>query len=130
MSWDVILFNSKQLIDSPETVTEDLLVPVCFDKLIEEHFRTVKGNENHKKVEGNGYTICYYELKEPVSNTILNLYGEGAIFALSDFAKKYGFQIFDTGLGKMVNLDHPEFNGFEDFERYKDGMDNGTNFID
>jgi hypothetical protein len=33
-------------------------------------------------------------------------------------AKKFGWQIFDTGNGQMVDLDDPSKNGYDDFQNY------------
>ena len=39
-------------------------------------------------------------------------------FELIELAKKYGWQIFDTGLGEMIDLDNPEKNGYENHREY------------
>ena len=49
---------------------------------------------------------------------LLNLYGENSIYELIRISKEYGWQIFDTGNGQMLDLDHPEKNGYRDFQNY------------
>jgi len=41
-------------------------------------------------------------------------------------AKKYNWQIFDTGLGQMINLENPDINGYSNFQNYlKDVLSQG-----
>jgi len=53
-----------------------------------------------------------------VSNTLFNLYGETSLFELIRVAKIYGWQIFDTGVGEMIDLEKPEKNGYDNFQSY------------
>lgn len=39
---------------------------------------------------------------------MISLYGESGLFELIELAKMYGWQIFETGLGEMIDLDNPE----------------------
>lgn len=49
---------------------------------------------------------------------MINLYGENGLFELIELAKKYGWQIFDTGLGEMIDLNNPQNTGFENHQNY------------
>jgi len=53
-----------------------------------------------------------------VSNKILSLYGENGLFELIEIAKRQGWQIFDTELGSMIDLDNPENNGYKNHRKY------------
>jgi ABC-type Fe2+-enterobactin transport system substrate-binding protein len=49
---------------------------------------------------------------------LINLYGEDAIYPIINLAIKNHWQIFDTGLGEMINLENPAKNGYENFQVY------------
>ncbi|MDQ2862493.1 MAG: hypothetical protein M3R50_02375 [Bacteroidota bacterium] len=41
-----------------------------------------------------------------------------ALYALIEVAQKQKWQIFDTGLGEMIDLDNPSKNGYQNFQEY------------
>lgn len=118
MSWDVVVFSSKQKIKFIEEINEELLVPIDFAGILEKHFDNIIVSENHREIKGVDYSIDYFAHLEPVSNTIFSLYGETSLFELIRVAKSYGWQIFDTGNGEMLDLEHPENNGYASFKSY------------
>ncbi|WP_316789635.1 hypothetical protein [Pedobacter frigoris] len=118
MSWDIVLFNSRQKIESIEELDEFQLEPTDFCSLLENHFGNIKKDDNHRSIIGEEYAIDYFIDDEEASHKILNLYGEHALFELIVLAKKHGWQIFDAGMGGMVDLDNPSENGYENFQDY------------
>jgi hypothetical protein len=118
MSWDIVIFNSKQRINSPEEVQEDLLVPLDFSSILENHFNNIFVDGEHREITGDDFSICYFVGKEPVSNKIFNLYGENGLFELIRISKIYNWQIFDTGSGQMIDLEDPAKNGYANFKKY------------
>lgn len=118
MSWDVVLFNSKQKISSIEELDDTQLEPTDFCSALENHFIHVIKIDNHREIKGKDFTIDYFEDDEKVSNKMFSLYGENGLHELIVLAKKYNWQIFDTGLGQMIDLENPSNNGFENFQDY------------
>lgn len=118
MSWDVVLFNSKQKISSIEELDDTQLEPTDFCSALENHFTHVIKIDNHREIKGKDFTIDYFEDDEKVSNKMFSLYGENGLHELIVLAKKYNWQIFDTGLGQMIDLENPSNNGFENFQDY------------
>lgn len=118
MSWDIVIFSSKQKINSIEEIDEELFVPIDFNAVLEKHFDKIIIDENHREIKGDNFSINYFVYTEPVSNTLFNLYGEASLFELIKIAQIYGWQIFDTGNGEMLDLEHPERNGYENFQSY------------
>ncbi len=118
MSWDIVLFNSRQKIESPEKVDETQLEPTDFCSGFENHFAEIVKGGNHCEIKGKDFTIDYFIDNEPVTNKMLSLYGEYGLFELVILARKYHWQIFDTGLGQMIDLENPSINGYENFQRY------------
>ena len=118
MSWDIVIFNSTQKINTPEEVDEDQLVLTLFSLVFESSFNNIIKNGKHREIKGIDYTICYFEDNEPVSNTLINLYGENAIYPLINLSIKHNWQIFDTGLGQMLDLNDPSKNGYQNFQSY------------
>lgn len=49
---------------------------------------------------------------------MLSLYGENGLYELIALAKKHNWQIYDSGIGEMIDLDNPEKNGFENHKKY------------
>ncbi len=118
MSWDIVLFNSRQRIHAVEEIDEALLEPVDFCSDLENYFHTIEADGNHRCIKGGNFEIEYIVDSESVSNKILSLYGEQGLFELVLLSKQKGWQVFDTGLGQMIDLDKPQVNGYAHFNNY------------
>lgn len=116
MSWDIVLFSSAQKIGSIEEVDESMFIETDFCEVLDAHFGSVK--EDAKENKDKDYSIDYYTDDEPVSNKMISLYGENALFELVIVAKKQGWQIFDTSLNEMIDMENPANNGYENFQLY------------
>ena len=120
MSWDIVLFNSKQKIVSVAELDESKLEPTDFGEILENSFDQIKKDENHREIIGLNFTIDFYRNNKPVSNTMLNLNCENGLYELIELAKKYDWQIYDSGIDGMIDLENPEKNGFENHRNYVD----------
>lgn len=118
MSWDIVLFNSRQKIHSIEDVEEDMLEPTDFCSVLERHFEEIIKDDDHREIKGTDFEINYFFDEEKVSTKILSLYGEKGLYELVLLAREHNWQIFDTGLGEMIDLENPSNNGFENFHNY------------
>ena len=118
MSWDVVLFNSKQKIESVAGLDESQLKPTDFSGILERSFDQVKKDDNHREIIGINFTICFFTDKEHSSNFMLQLYGENGLYELIELAKKHSWQIYDSGIDGMIDLGNPEKNGFENHRKY------------
>ncbi|MTI30176.1 hypothetical protein [Xanthovirga aplysinae] len=118
MSWEVVIFNSKQKIETIEDIDERQLAQIDFTEILENSFSEIIKNDNHREIKGPGFSIDFFIDTEPVSNKILSLYGEKGLFEIIKLSKKHGWQIFDIGLGEMVDLENPKNNGFENHRKY------------
>lgn len=118
MSWDIVLFNSRQKIQSVEEVDETQLELTDFCSALENHFDRIEKDDNHREIEGKDFAIDYFTDDKPVSNKMLTLYGENGLYELVALARKHHWQIFDTGLGQMIDLENPAINGYENFQIY------------
>ena len=118
MSTDIVLFNSKQKIESVAELDENQLEPTDFNGILENSFDRIKKDDNHREIIGTDFTIDFYIHSKPVSNTMLNLYGENGLYALIELAKKHNWQIYDSGIGEMIDLENPEKNGFANHRKY------------
>lgn len=56
---------------------------------------------------------------------ILILYGEQRLFEIVILARQEGWQVFDTGLGEMLNLNNPTINGYDNFNKHLEQILNG-----
>ena len=118
MSWDIILFNSRQTIKSVEEIDENLLEPTDFCSVLESYFDNIDKDDNHRRIKGTDFEIEFFTDSEEVNNKILNLYGENGLFEIVILAQKNGWQIFDTGLEQMIELNNPKTNGYINFDKY------------
>ena len=118
MSWDIVLFSSEQKIVSLINLNEDLLKPIDFDKVLKSKFENIKKSDNHNEIIGKDFSIDFFDDDELVSNKMLSLYGENGLFELIKIAQVENWQIYDSGIDKMINLEKPEQNGYENFKNY------------
>ena len=118
MSWDIVLFNSKQKIESVAELDENQLEPTDFTGILENSFDRIKKDDNHREIIGTGFTIDFFTDNEHSSNFMLSLYGEDGIYALIELAKKHNWQVYDSGIDGMVDLENPEKNGFDNHRKY------------
>lgn len=118
MSWDIVLFNSKQKIESVAELDENQLEPTDFSGILERSFDRIKKDDNHREIIGTNFTIDFFTDKEHSSNFMLQLYGENGLYELIELAKKYNWQIYDSGIDGMIDLENPEKNGFENHRKY------------
>ncbi|QTD37696.1 hypothetical protein JL193_16800 [Polaribacter batillariae] len=118
MSWDIVLFNSKQKIESIAELDENQLEPTDFCGILESSFDQIKKDENHREIIGIDFTIDFVTDKEKSSNFMLQLYGENGLYELIELAKKHNWQIYDSGIDGMIDLENPDKNGFENHRKY------------
>ena len=115
MSWDVVLFSSAEKIKSMETLDSKALKPADFCKKLKAYFPGIEEEDEFRLISIGESTIEYTYSDTPVNNMMLNLYGEPALTALAAFAKKNGYQIFDTALNAMLDFNKPEINGYKNY---------------
>jgi len=118
MSWDVVLFNSKQKINSVTELDETQLESTDFSGILEKSFDRIEEDENHREIIGTDFTIDFFADSEHSSNFMLSLYGENGLYELIELAKKHNWQIYDTGIDAMIDLENPEKNGFKNHRKY------------
>ena len=118
MSWDIVLFNSNQKIDSVAELDENQLKPTDFNGVLEKSFGQTKKDGNHIEIIGKDFTIEFYLDEEVSSNFMLQLNGENGLFELIELAKKNSWQIYDSGMDSMIDLQNPKNNGYDNYKRY------------
>jgi hypothetical protein len=124
MSWDIVLFNTTEKVDDFEDLNVDELDPIDFGQILENYFKEIKKDDKHREAIGDGFTLDYFDDGEPATNFMVSLYGENAIYAIAHLAKTNGWQVFDTGLGEMLDLDNPSNNGYDNFQSYLKSIQN------
>lgn len=118
MSWDVILINSSQEIKTLEELDDNKFETTDFCLIFENHFKHIVKDESFIKARGKDFIISYFETEENVSVKMVSLIGENGLFELILLARKNNWQIFDTTLGQMIDLENPSKNGFKRFQKY------------
>ncbi|WP_340158581.1 hypothetical protein [uncultured Maribacter sp.] len=118
MSWDIVLFNSKQKIHSLVELDENQLEPTDFSGVLEKSFDQLKKDGNHREIIGTNFTIDFFSDDEQSSNFMLSLFGENGLYKLIELAKKHNWQIYDSGIEEMIDLENPEKNGFVNHKAY------------
>jgi len=118
MSWDIVIFNSTQNIQSVADLDEKKLQPMAFTEVLENSFENIRKDKNHREIIGDDYSIEFFSSKEQSSNIMIQLYGENGLYELIEVAKKYSWQIYDCSIDEMINLKNPAKNGFENHKNY------------
>jgi len=124
MSWDVMIFNLNRKVESVDEIDDSVLVDIGtmtdFKKLMTDNFPDVTWNNDSGKIERKDFSIEFSlgDSDEPFSNTVFHLYGENAIYAVIELCRKMNWQLFDTGLEQMLDLDNPETNGYKNHQAY------------
>ncbi|WP_272151345.1 hypothetical protein [Tenacibaculum aiptasiae] len=122
MSWDIVLFNSKQKIESVADLDESLLEPIDFSGILQSSFNQIKVDGNHREIIGIGFTIEFFTDNKSSTNQMLSTYGENGLFELIELAKKYNWQIYDSGIDQMIDLENLKKNGFGNHRKYVEQM--------
>ncbi|WP_405207109.1 hypothetical protein [Aquimarina sp. LLG6339-5] len=120
MSWDIVLFNSKQKIESVAELDESQLELTDFTGILESSFELINKKEHHREIVVTNFTIDFFAGGKASSNFMLSLYGENGLFELIELAKKHNWQIYDSGIDGMIDLENPARNGFENHRKYVD----------
>jgi hypothetical protein len=118
MSWDIVLFNSTQKINSVAELDENQLKSTDFSGILESSFDRIKKEYNYREIIGTDFTIDFFSDSENSSNFMLSLYGENGLYELIELAKKHNWQIYDSGIDGMIDLENPEKNGFKNHIKY------------
>ena len=116
MSWDIFLFSTKQKVNSIEELYESQFTSINFCDVFEKHFQKI--NKNHREIIGNEFTIEYFDYEELVNNKMVSIYSEKGLFELIELAKKNDWQIYDTGIGEIIDLKNPSKNGYDNHQKY------------
>jgi hypothetical protein len=125
MSWDIVLLSSTEKIISIENLDEEKLLPIDFDKILLENCNSGQQNQKNKN---NSKDISYassiddeinfYFDDELASNKMISLYSKRALLKIIELAKLHNWQIFDTSLGEMLDLNNPNQNGYHKHQNY------------
>lgn len=73
MSWDIVLFNSKQKITSVAELDETKLEPTNFSGILENSFDRIEKNGDSREIIGTDFTIAFFAHNEHSSNFMLSL---------------------------------------------------------
>ncbi len=49
---------------------------------------------------------------------MVQLYGENALYALIELAKRQQWSIYDSSIDEMIDLDNPNKNGYKNYKDY------------
>jgi len=96
---------------------EDQLKKMVFNAGLEHSSTEIKKEGDYREIEGVGFSVDYY-LSEPSSNLLLSLDGETAIHVLIELAKEQGWQIYDSAIDSMIDLENPRNNGYSHHQKY------------
>lgn len=60
MSWDIVLFNSRQKVKSVEEVDDNQLEPTNFCAVFEKRFEQIVKDYNHREIKRKDFVIDYF----------------------------------------------------------------------
>ncbi|HMI59338.1 MAG TPA: hypothetical protein VK518_00475 [Puia sp.] len=79
-----------------EEIDQSRFLPTDFAAVLDQHFKNKIADSTSRQVSGPDFSFTYYVHDAPSGNTLLNLYGEKALYVIIDVARQQGWQIFDT----------------------------------
>ena len=118
MSWDIMLFKTNKQVNVVENINDDYLELTDFGSALENHFENIYQDKNYREIKGKDFTIEFFIDDTPKNNFLLQLKGEKGLFEIIQLAKLKGWQIFDTMLGEMIDIENPVNNGFSNYKKY------------
>lgn len=124
MSWDVMIFNLSRKASSAEEIDESVLLDIGsganFKKLMEANYSDIVWEEDFGIIAREDFSIEFSlgALDETFSNIMFHLYGENAIYEVIELCKRNNWQLYDGGLDSMLDLQHPEINGYKNHQQY------------
>ena len=74
MSWDILLFNSKQKIESVEAIDESQLAPTNFTQIIENCFSKILRDDNHREIKGKDFSIGFLNITNHQVTSFIGLF--------------------------------------------------------
>lgn len=113
-----MIFNSTEKIESLEEVNEDTLKEFDFCSVFKNYFKDVKEENNLIEIKGKDFSISCFTDEKPVDHKLISIIGERGLFEVVELCKKYSWQIFDTELGEMIDLNNPQRNGYRNFKDF------------
>ena len=134
MSWGVLVFKLNREIKSgseiDETTMDDVGSVASVLEKLHFHFPDLelfdygKVIENMGKIERENFSIEFSILKSTETQNFIsfNLYGKDSIYPIVELCKRNGWFIFDTTLAEIINLEEPEKNGYEHFNKIRNGL--------
>ncbi|UIR57680.1 hypothetical protein LZQ00_07630 [Sphingobacterium sp. SRCM116780] len=126
MSWDVIAFkfnrDLKDVSEIDENTIEDIGTWDFVLGLIKEQFADLEISDfwcciRRKDIFEIQFSID--ELTEITNCIIFHLYGEIALYSIADLCKKNNWQLLDTTLGVLLDLDNLQKNGYNKFNQLR-----------
>jgi hypothetical protein len=118
MSWDIVLLNPIETVQSIEEIGEVGLEPTDFSGILESAFSEVIKDDKHREIRGNDFSIDFIANDELSGSIMLGMHGENGLYELIELAKQHGWIICDTASASLIDLDNPENNGFENHRKY------------
>lgn len=118
MNWDIVLFNSKQKINSVAKLDKTQLESTDFSEILESSLNRINEKDNHREIDGTDFTVDFFADSVKSSNFMPSLCGENGIYALIELEKKHNWQIYYSEIDGMVDLENPEKNGFKKHRKY------------
>ncbi len=131
MSWEVLVFKLNREINSgseiDETTIDDIGSVASVLEKLHSHFPDLelfdygKIIENMGKIKRENFLIEFFISKSTETNNFLSfhLYGKQSIYPIVELCTRNGWCIFDTTLGEILNLEEPEKNGYEQFNKIR-----------
>ena len=118
MSWEILLFNSIEKINSSFDLDENKLIITDFDKILLENFSQHKIDNNYVEITGDNYLIDFFTDEEIVNKKMLSMYGENGLFEIVKVAIIHNWQIYDFGIDEFLDLENPSRNGHDSIDPY------------
>lgn len=124
MSWDVFIFNLNRKVNSVEEIDNTTILPFedwdAVRVILSAYFKDIIWENVWGSITRSDFSItfCSGDPDEKPGNIMMSLYGENSIYEVIELCRQQNWQIYDTGLGDMIDIENPERHGYENFRAY------------
>lgn len=127
MAWEIFIFKANETIEDYDSFDDSKLLEVDFVSQLEAYFPNIERDDTFHSIQGDTFAIQYFTSPEDPLQAILivELRGEKALFELGKVALKEDWQLYDSALGKMLDLQQLSENGYQVFRAYLRQIMNG-----
>jgi hypothetical protein len=124
MSWDIFIFNLNRKVSSVEEIDESTMLPFsdwdAIRVILSAYFKDIIWENIWGSITRSDFSIAFSsgDPEEKPTSILMSIYGVNSIYEVIELCRQQNWQIYDTSLGDMIDIENPQRNGYENFQAY------------